>query len=256
MSICIKIISYKDKKMQKNVVYNKGVIEIVSKPKAGESLKVYTRPEDKVYYKFDISGTKYRVFGNSIELMFNDGAKFVFVSIMDMLEESNPPAIVLNNGKEVSFETVVLKIADDEVYTKLIETQISFENKLKAMQLELANEFKRVEEMKSELEKEKKELFEFKSDKTLTKPQELKKVINKTQTVNKEAKKEFAEAVLVKDEPKEKEVESKKVIEKTIITPKPKDLEPKKSNLDDILSKDDSSKIDEIDSIIRELDIR
>ncbi len=243
--------------MQKNVVYNKGVIEIVAKPEAKKSVKVYTRPEDKVYYKFDIRDTKYRVFGNSIELMFSDGAKFVFVSVMDMLEESNPPAIVLSSGKEVSFETIVLKIADDEVYTKLIETQTSFENKLKVMQLELANEFKKVEEMKGELEKEKKELFEFKSDKTLTKAKEIKNVIKEVKPKIQEPKKVVTEALLVKEEPKvQKVVEEKKSIEKTIINPQIKIQEQKRSNLDAILSSEESSKIDEIDSIIRELDIR
>ena len=242
--------------MQKNVVYNKGVIEIVAKPEAKKSVKVYTRPEDKVYYKFDIKDTKYRVFGNSIELLFSDGAKFVFVSIMDMLEESNPPAIVLSSGKEVSFETVVLKIADDEVYTKLIETQTSFENKLKVMQLELAQEFKKVEEMKGELEKEKKELFEFKNDKTLTKPKDIKNIIN-TETPKEESKKVVTEAVLVQEEPKAKKVvEEVKAEEKTIINPQAKKEEPKRANLDAILSSEESSKIDEIDSIIRELDIR
>ncbi len=240
--------------MQKNVVYNKGVIEIVAKPEAKKLVKVYTRPEDKVYYKFDIKDTKYRVFGNSIELMFKDGAKFVFVSVMDMLEEANPPAIVLSSGKEVSFETVVLKIADDEVYTKLIETQTSFENKLKAMQLELTNEFKKVEEMKGDLEKEKKELFEFKNDKTLTKAKEIKNVINEIEPKIQEQKRAVTEAVLVKEEPKT--VERKNIIEKTIINTQVKKEEPKRSNLDAILSSEESSKIDEIDSIIRELDIR
>ncbi len=244
--------------MQKNVVYNKGAIEIVSKPSSGEVLKVYTRPEDKIYYKFDIKNTKYKVFGNSVELVFDDGAKFVFVSVMDMLQEANPPSVVLQNGKEVTFETIVLKIGDEEIYSKLIETQAKFEEKLKSIQDELANEFSKIQKLKGELEKEKAELFEFKNDKTLTK--DINEVLNKEQKepkeqIEQETKKEsktiITPAVLVEEEAK-KSSESKNDLKEEKELDKPK----KDISLESILKSDESSKLDEIDSIIRELDIR
>ena len=243
--------------MQKNVVYNKGVIEIVSKPVAGEVLKVYTRPEDKIYYKFDIKNTKYKVFGNSIELIFSDGAKFVFVSVMDMLEEANPPSIVLSNGKEVTFETIVLKIGDEEIFETMLETQSKFEEKLKIMKLELDSEFSKIQKLKSDLEKEKAELFEFKNDKTLTK--DINQVIKKE-----ESKPVVTQAVLV-EEPAQVQTKKSTIDEQKIKEPKveeikaqsPKEAEKKDEfSLDSILKSDKNSKLDEIDSIIRELDIR
>ena len=242
--------------MQNNVVYNKGVIELVSKPKSGDVIKVYTRPEDKIFYKFDIKNTKYRVFGNSIELQFEDDAKFVFVSVMDMLEETNPPLLVLRDGKEVSFETVVLKIGDEEVYSTLIQTQSSFEEKLKLLQTDLANEFKKVEQLKADLIKEKDELYEFKTTKTLTKDA-TKVILDATQTKeskiqNKQEENKNTQAVLVPES--KPEVKVKEVVEPKVVV-EPKEVKNDMS-LESILSKEDTSKLDEIDSIIRELDIR
>jgi len=248
--------------MQNSVVYNKGVIELVKKPESAKVVKVYTRPEDKIFYKFDIKNTKYRVFGNSVELIFDDNSKFVFISVIDMLEEKNPPMLVLSNGKEVSFETVVLKIADEEVYSTLIKSQSEFEEKLKALQASLANEFKKVEQLKADLIKEKTELFEFKTTDTLTKEisqEVLEKVSQKK--IEKEEQKPTTQAVLV-EEPKEDKEEKKIEVPKTeeVVEPnvesKIHEKEEKKIDLDAILAKDDTSKLDEIDSIIRELDIR
>jgi len=248
--------------MQNSVVYNKGVIELVKKPEGAKAVKVYTRPEDKIFYKFDIKNTKYRVFGNSIELIFDDNSKFVFISVIDMLEEKNPPMLVLSNGKEVSFETVVLKIADEEVYSTLIKSQSEFEDKLKALQVSLANEFKKVEQLKADLIKEKAELYEFKTNDTLTKEitqEVLEKVSQKKDEVE-ETKTTTTQAVLVEEPKVEKKVESsKKTEKKEKDEPKVEKKEDKKVDkvdIDAILAKDDTSKIDEIDSIIRELDIR
>ncbi len=234
--------------MQKNVVYNKGVIELISKPHASSTVKVYTRPEDRVYYKFDIKNTKYKVLGNSIELIFEDNSKFLFVSVLDMRDEQNPPLIVLKDGKEVSIETIMLKIADEEVYTTLLDTQSKFEEKLKSFQVDLANEFKKVEKMKADLEKEKNELFEFKTNKTITKEvgEKMSPQINNTIMV--QPKQESKQPNIQK--------EPAQIIEAQVEEVKPVKKDDNLISLNSILSSEESSKIDEIDSIIRELDIR
>jgi len=88
-------------------------IKVLKKPIEGESISVFARPGDKIDFDFDTSEAKYKLIGGDIVVRMPNGGEIVFVAMVTLAYEPNPPYLILPNGQPLHLSDILMQV--DEV---------------------------------------------------------------------------------------------------------------------------------------------